>query len=225
MRNANSSSARAGAVAGLVAAACFATACAGTAKLTEGQVTGPAPTLTPPDRAPVPTINVVNAIGWPDGVVPDTGEGLAVTAFARGLEHPRWIAVLPNGDVLVAETNAPPRPKDKSGLRGWLFGRAQKKAGGAVPSANRITLLRDADGDGVAEVRSAFLTGLSSPFGMTLVDDTLYVANTDAVVKVPYSAGATSSDATPQKVIDLPAGERNHHWTKNVIASPDGRTL
>jgi len=225
MRNAISSSARAGAVAGIVAAACFATACAGTAKLTEHQVSGPAPTLKPPDKATVPTINVVKAIGWPAGVKPDTGEGLAVTAFARDLEHPRWIAVLPNGDVLVAETNAPERPMDKSGLRGWLFGRAQRKAGGAVPSANRITLLRDADGDGVAEVRSAFLTGLNSPFGMTLVGDTLYVANTDALLKVPYTAGALRAGATPQKVIDLPAGVRNHHWTKNVIASPDGRTL
>ena len=148
-----------------------------------------------------------------------------MNAYASGLQHPRWLYVLPNGDVLVAETNAPPRPKDRSGLRGWLFGRAQKKAGGAVPSADRITLLRDADGDGVAEFRSVFLTGLTSPFGMALVGDTLYVANTDAIVKVPYTAGAARAGATPQKVIDLPAGERNHHWTKNVIASPDGGAL
>jgi glucose/arabinose dehydrogenase len=211
--------------AGIVASTCFSIACAGTAKLAEHQATGPAPTLVPPDRALVPTINVVTAVGWPGGATPETADGLTVTAFARGLEHPRWIAVLPNGDVLVAETNAPPRPRDRSGLRGWLFGRAQKKAGGAVPSADRITLLRDADGDGVAEVRSAFLTGLTSPFGMALVGDTLYVANTDAVVKVPYTPGATRSSSTPQKVIDLPAGDRNHHWTKNVVASPDGGTL
>jgi glucose/arabinose dehydrogenase len=216
---------RAGLLAGIVAAACVTMACAGTAKLAEPQAAGPSPTLVPPDRALVPTINVVTAVGWPEGAAPAPAAGLAVTAFARGLEHPRWMAVLPNGDVLVAETNAPPRPKDRSGLRGWLFGRAQKTAGGAVPSANRITLLRDADGDGVAEVRSAFLTGLTSPFGMALVGDTLYVANTDAIVKVPYTAGAVRAGATPQKVIDLPAGDRNHHWTKNIIASADGATL
>jgi glucose/arabinose dehydrogenase len=225
MRAPTPSHRRAGAVAGIVAAGCLTMACAGTAKLAEHQAAGPAPTLVPPEKALVPTINVVTAIGWPEGAAPTAADGLAVTAFARGLEHPRWIAVLPNGDVLVAETNAPPRPRDRTGLRGWLFGRAQKKAGGAVPSANRITLLRDADGDGVAEVRSAFLTGLTSPFGMALVGDTLYVANTDAVVKVPYTAGAMRVGSTPQKVIDLPAGERNHHWTKNVIASPDGATL
>jgi glucose/arabinose dehydrogenase len=211
--------------AAIAATACATVACAGTAKLAEHQAIGPAPTLVPPDKALVPDINVVTAVGWSQGATPTAADGLAVTAFASGLEHPRWVVVLPNGDVLVAETNAPPRPKDQSGLRGWLFARAQKKAGGAVPSPNRITLLRDADGDGVAEIRSAFLTGLNSPFGMALVGDTLYVANTDALVKVPYAAGATRAGASPQKVIDLPAGERNHHWTKNVIASPDGQTL
>jgi len=225
MRAPMTSRVRAGAVAGIVTAGCLTMACAGAAKLAEHQVAGPAPTLVPPDKALVPTINVVKAVGWPQGAMPTAADGLAVTAFASGLDHPRWIAVLPNGDVLVAETNAPPRPKDQSGVRGWLFARAQKKAGGAVPSANRITLLRDADGDGVAELRSPFLTGLNSPFGMALVGDTLYVANTDAIVKVPYTAGAMRAGSTPQKVIDLPAGERNHHWTKNIIASPDGGTL
>ena len=225
MRAPMTSRVRAGAVAGIVTAGCLTMACAGPAKLAEHQVAGPAPTLVPPDKALVPTINVVKAVGWPQGAMPTAADGLAVTAFASGLDHPRWIAVLPNGDVLVAETNAPPRPKDQSGVRGWLFARAQKKAGGAVPSANRITLLRDTDGDGVADSRTAFLQGLNSPFGMALVGDTLYVANTDAVVKVPYADGAVRAGSTPQKVIDLPAGERNHHWTKNIIASPDGGTL
>ena len=130
--------------------------------------------------------------------------------------------MLPNGDVLVAETNAPPRPDDGKGIKGWFFKRYQKKAGGAVPSANRITLLRDADHDGVADVRTAFLTGLNSPFGMALVGDTLYVANTDAVVRFPYTPGATQITAAPVKVADLPGGTLNHHWTKNIIASPDG---
>jgi hypothetical protein len=133
--------------------------------------------------------------------------------------------VLPNGDVLVAETNAPPRPQDAKGLKGWFFKRYQKKAGGAVPSANRITLLRDADGDGIAETRTVFLSGLTSPFGMVLVGNTLYIANSDAVVRVPYATGQTQISAVPEKVVDLPAGPINHHWTKNVVASADGAKL
>lgn len=148
-----------------------------------------------------------------------------MTLFASDLDHPRWLYVLPNGDVLVAETNAPPRPDDGKGIRGLVFNYFMKKAGAAVPSANRITLLRDADGDGIAETRSAFLTALNSPFGMALVGDVLYVANTDAVVRFPYSPGATSITASPVKVVDLPAGPLNHHWTKNLIAKADGSRL
>ena len=170
-------------------------------------------------------MHVVTAQGWPDGGRPVAAEGTAVAAFARGLEHPRWLYVLPNGDVLVAETNAPVRPKDNRGIKGWFFKHFQKKAGGAVPSANRITLLRDADGDGVAETRSVFLSGLSSPFGMALVGDVLYVANTDAVVKFPYTPGETRITAPGTKVLDLPAGPINHHWTKNILAAADGSKL
>ena len=213
------------ALAGLVVAATLAQACAGASKLTESKGMGPAPVLPPPDTSVVPTVNVVEAVGWPERRKPVAPEGAIVTAFADRLEHPRWLHVLPNGDVLVAETNAPPRPEDAGGLRGWFFKRAQKKAGGATPSANRITLLRDTNGDGVADVRTAFLTGLSSPFGMALVGGTFYVANTDAVVKFPYQAGATTIGVPGVKVLDLPAGARNHHWTKSLIASPDGQTL
>ena len=170
-------------------------------------------------------MHVVTAKGWPEGAKPVAAEGTAVAAFARGLDHPRWLYVLPNGDVLVAETNAPPRPEDNKGIKGWFFKLFQKKAGGAVPSANRITLLRDADGDGVAETRSVFLSGLNSPFGMALVGNDLYVANSDAVVRFPYTQGETQITAPGTKVVDLPAGPRNHHWTKNVIASPDGSKL
>lgn len=173
----------------------------------------------------IPTVNVVEAVGWAPDATPTAAEGATANAFARDLDHPRWLHVLPNGDVLVAETNAPPRPEDNSGIKGWFITRFQKKAGGAVPSANRITLLRDADGDGVAEVRTAFLDGLDSPFGMALVGDTLYVANTDAVVRVPYVRDATTAETSPIKVLDLPAGPRNHHWTKNIIASADGTKL
>jgi glucose/arabinose dehydrogenase len=186
---------------------------------------GPNPTLPQPDTSVVPTINVVKAIGWTGDAKPMPAEGTTVEAFARDLDHPRWLHVLPNGDVLVAETNAPPRPEDNKGVKGYFFSKYQKQAGGAVPSANRITLLRDADGDGTAEVKTAFLTGLNSPFGMALVGDSLYVANTDAVVRFPYTEGATSIAAPAQKVLDLPAGPRNHHWTKGLVASADGTKL
>jgi glucose/arabinose dehydrogenase len=148
-----------------------------------------------------------------------------VTAYARALDHPRWLCVLPNGDVLVAETNGPARPDDNTGIKGWFTKRVMKRAGAGVPSANRISLLRDADGDGVAETRTVFLRGLDSPFGMALVDGTLYVANTDALVCFPYRDGQTQITEPGIKVADLPGGTINHHWTKNVIASRDGSRL
>ncbi|HKI06409.1 MAG TPA: sorbosone dehydrogenase family protein [Thermoanaerobaculia bacterium] len=209
----------------LVVAAVGVVGCASTARLPVSAGIGTAPTLPSPEKALIPVVHVVTAKGWPEGAKPVAAEGTAVAAFAQGLDHPRWLYVLPNGDVLVAETNAPPRPDDAPGIKGFFFKKFQKKAGGAVPSANRITLLRDADGDGVAETRSAFLEGLSSPFGMTLVGDVLYVANSDAVVKFPYKEGETKITAPATKVVDLPGGSINHHWTKNVIASPDGSKL
>jgi len=209
----------------LVAAAVAVAGCASSARLPVSEGTGPSPTLPAPDKSLIPLVHVVKAKGWPEGATPVAAEGAAVAAFARGLDHPRWLYVLPNGDVLVAETNAPERPKDNRGIKGFFFKLFQKKAGGAVPSANRITLLRDADGDGVAETRSVFLSGLNSPFGMALVGNDLYVANSDAIVKFPYTQGATQISAPGAKVVDLPAGPRNHHWTKNVIASADGSKL
>ncbi len=199
--------------------------CGATAMLSVSEGVGPNPVLPQPTRSLLPTIHVVDAKGWAADETPVAARGLGVAAFARGLDHPRWLYVLPNGDVLVAETNAPPRPDDNKGIRGWFFKRFQKKAGGAVPSANRITLLRDSDGDGTAETRSVFLSNLNSPFGMTLVGNVLYVANADALVRVPYSEGQTQITAAPTKVIDLPGGPLNHHWTKNVIASEDGSRL
>ena len=157
--------------------------CGATARLPISAGIGQNPQIPPPDRSFFPTINVVSAKGWPIGAHPTSIEGTAISAYARELDHPRWIYVLPNGDVLVAETNAPPRPDDAKGVKGWFFKRYQKKAGGAVPSANRITLLRDADGDGVAETRFVFLSGLNSPFGMVLVGGSLFIANTDAVMR------------------------------------------
>ena len=198
----------------------------GTAALPPLSGYGTDPKLPTPDQRLIPVINVANATGWQNGEKPIAAEGLQVTPFASGLNHPRWLYVLPNGDVLVAETNAPAnRPEDAKGIKGWFFNLFQKKAGAAVPSADRITLLRDADGDGVAETKSIFLDGLNSPFGMVLVGDVFYVANTNAVVSFPYSEGETEIIAEPTKVTDLPAGSINHHWTKGLIASADGSKL
>jgi glucose/arabinose dehydrogenase len=211
----------------LLALSCLlaATACAERSQLTPEQSTGPDPVLPEPTRSAIPTVSVAPAKGWPTGAKPLAPDGRTVTAFASELMHPRWVYVLPNGDVLVAETNAPERPEDGKGAKAKVMKFFQKKAGAGVPSANRITLLRDADGDGVAETRSAFLENLNSPFGMALVGNTLYVANTDAVVRFPYKAGETRITAPGEKVVDLPGGPRNHHWTKNLIASPDGSML
>lgn len=200
-------------------------ACAGQAKYPITAGYGPNPNLPPPKTSAIPVVHLATATGWPGGVKPVNVAGTTLTAFAAGLDHPRWLYVLPNGDVLVAETNAPERPEDNKGVKGKLMKQAMKKTGAAVPSANRITLLRDVDGDGVAEVRQPFMENLKSPFGMALVGDTLYVANADALVKVPYETGALNITATPVKVCDLPGGPINHHWTKNVIASEDGTTL
>jgi glucose/arabinose dehydrogenase len=186
---------------------------------------GPDPTLPSPDRRLIPTVHTAAAKGWAAGETPKPAAGMRVNAFATGLDHPRWICVLPNGDVLVAETNAPERPEEGKGVKGFFMKRVMKNVGAAVPSANRITLLRDADGDGVAETRTVFLQGLNSPFGMALVGNDFYVADTDAVLRFPYRTGATRISAPGSKVTDLPAGPRNHHWTKNILASKDGKKL
>ncbi|HYX25946.1 MAG TPA: sorbosone dehydrogenase family protein [Thermoanaerobaculia bacterium] len=209
----------------LVAAAVGVLGCASAARLPVSAGTGPHPALPAPDKALIPVVHVVTAKGWPQGGKPVAAAGTAVAALAQGLDHPRWLYVLPNGDVLVAETDAPERPADNKGIKGWFFKHFQKKAGGDVPSANRITLLRDADGDGVAETRSVFLSGLYSPFGMALVGNVLYVADSDAVLRFPYKPGETQITAPGVKVVDLPAGPINHHWTKNVVASADGSKL
>jgi glucose/arabinose dehydrogenase len=186
---------------------------------------GPHPTLPEPDKQTIPTVQVAEAKGWPPGMKPRGPAGVTVVAFASGLTHPRWLFTLPNGDVLVAETNAPERPEDAKGIKGKVMQKMQAKAGAAVPSPNRITLLRDSNGDGVAETRAEFIGGLNSPFGMALIGNTLYVANTDAIVKFPYTPGATKITAPGTRFADLPGGPINHHWTKNIIASKDGEKI
>ena len=186
---------------------------------------GANPTLPEPQGSLLPTLKIAKAVRWSAGQKPVAAQGLTVTPFATGLDHPRWLHVLPNGDVLVAETNAPERPDGAGGIIGAVQKDVMTKAGAVTVSANRITLLRDQDGDGVAESRSVLLQGLNSPFGMALAGGRLYIANTDAVVSVPYTPGETTISATPQKLTDLPAGTLNHHWTKSLIASRDGTKL
>ena len=209
----------------IVAIAAIAAACGSSARLAVADGIGPSPALPRPRESLIPTVKIAPAKGWAANARPRPAATLAVAAFAGQLDHPRWLYVLPNGDVLVAETNAPKRPDDGKGLKGWFMKRYMKKAGAAVPSANRITLLRDRDGDGVAETRTVFLDSLYSPFGMALVGNDLYVANSDALVRFPYKSGDTRIRAKGVKVVDLPAGTLNHHWTKNVIASADGLKL
>lgn len=209
----------------IVALAAGLVACGESSTLQVSDGTGPAPKLPEPNKTLIPTVNIAEAIGWPQGAKPTPAQGLQVGAFAEGLDHPRWLYVLPNGDVLVAETNAPPKPDDSKGIRGWVMKKVMGRAGAGVPSPNRITLLRDANHDGIAETRTVFLENLNSPFGMTLVGNDLYVADTDRLIRFPYKEGDTQINAQPTKVVDLPGGTLNHHWTKNVIASRDGSKL
>ncbi|MBM1199449.1 PQQ-dependent sugar dehydrogenase [Pseudomonas fragi] len=200
-------------------------ACGESSTLQVADGTGPSPKLPEPNKTLIPTVNIAPAIGWANGATPTAAAGLKVAAFAEHLDHPRWLYVLPNGDVLVAETNSPAKPDDSKGIKGWIADKVMARAGAGVPSANRITLLRDADHDGVAETRTVFIENLNSPFGMTLVGNDLYVADTDKLLRFPYQPGEDRISAQPVKVADLPGGPLNHHWTKNVIASPDGKKL
>jgi len=213
-------------------AAAMVVACGETARLPFEAGVGPSPQLPAPNKTLIPTLKISEAVGWTDTAGPTAPAGFKVTALARQLDHPRWVYTLPNGDVLVAESNKPPKepgaPEAKKGLfdmaKGFVQDKVMKRAGAEVPSANRITLLRDTDGDGVAETRNVFVQGLQSPFGMVLVGNELFIANANALVKLPYTDGQTTATGAPVKVTDLPAGI-NHHWTKNVIASEDGSKL
>jgi glucose/arabinose dehydrogenase len=207
----------------VVAVACGA--CHERAHLPESAGFGPHPTLPAPNSPLIPTVNIAPAQGWPVGATPVASAGNVVHAFADKLQHPRWLYVLPNGDVLVAETDAPPKPEDRKGIKGWIMKRVMKRAGSGEPAANRITLLRDADGHGAAVTRTVFIEGLNSPFGMALIGNQFYVADTDAVLRFPYVDGETHIAESGSKVVDLPAGLINHHWTKNLIASADGSHL
>ncbi|HEX5737032.1 MAG TPA: sorbosone dehydrogenase family protein, partial [Hydrogenophaga sp.] len=202
-------------------------ACGESAQLKVETGYGADPPLPEPVRTVIPTVKVAPAQPWEEGQRPTAQEGTTVRQFAGNLDHPRWMHVLPNGDVLVAETNAPARPlrDELLGIKGKVMGMVMKRAGAATPSANRLTLLRDADGDGVAELKTVFLENLNSPFGMALVGNELFIANTDALVKVPYQTGDTQASGPVTQVAELPGGPLNHHWTKGLLASADGNRL
>ena len=194
------------------------------AKYSERDVTGRVPQLSETRSQTIPTVRVAEATGWANGAKPAAAAGLQVAAFADKLDHPRSLYRLPNGDVLVAEANSPPR--EGGGITGWVMGKMMKKAGAGVPSPNRILLLRDTNGDGVADQRSVLLSaeqGLNSPTGIALVGEWLYVANTDALVRYPFKPGETKITAKPEKIFDLAGG--GNHWARNIIPSADGKSI
>lgn len=204
---------------------CCLSACGDLSTLPPQAGTGPDPVLPEPHPTLLPTVEIAPAIGWPEGKAPHAPPGFRVAAFAAGLDHPRWLYVLPNGDVLVAETNAPPKPDDARGIRGWVMSKVMQRAGATVPSANRISLLRADASGAIVQTKTSFLSGLNSPFGMVLVGGYLYVADTDAVLRFAYTPGATSLSQPGTRLLSLPAGTINHHWTKNIVASADGKRL
>ena len=215
---------RTASLAALSAALLALAACGKASDLPSSATYGPDVKLTAPDpNGPIPTLNPAKAVGWPAGGAPTAPAGFTVTRFAEGLAHPRWLYLLPNGDVLVVESNSPARKK--TSLTDWVAAAVFERAGADAASANQITLLRDADGNGAPEQRTVFLKGLNSPLGVALVGETLYVANTDSVMAFPYMPGATAITGPGVKIADLPAGAPNQHWVRNLLASPDGKTL
>ncbi len=200
------------------------TGCGEESILPKGADTGKNPAIAKPVEGLIPTVNIAPARGWPSDKGPSPANGLTATAFARDLNHPRSILILPNGDVLVAESNAPPKVQS-TGLKGLVMQFVMWRAGAGVESPNRVVLLRDTNGDGAADIKTNYIEGLFSPFGLALVGTTLYVANADSIVAFPYVEGADKITAKPEKIVDLPGGPLNHHWTKSLIASADGRTL
>ncbi len=194
-----------------------------TAEYTTRQLSGPSPVIDEPNEEFFPTINVAEVAGWSEGETPVAAPGLNVARYAEKLDHPRSMLVLSNGDVLVAETNSPPR--ESKGIEGWVMRNLMNRAGAGVPSANRISLLRDNDNDGIAEFRTTLLEDLNSPFGMAVVGDKLYVANTDALLAFPFEIGMTSITAKGEKIVDLSATKPNNHWSRNIIANADGTKM
>jgi glucose/arabinose dehydrogenase len=188
---------------------------------------GPNPVLPEPSPGLLPDLKIAEVVGWQDYQAPRVPEGLVVAAYAKDLAHPRTVHTLPNGDVLVVQSRAPsgkPLPRPKDVIREWVMSIATG-GGGPQKDSNRITLLRDTNRDGTVDERSDLLSGLNSPFGVAWVDDTLYVAAADAILAYPYRLGETKITAQPTVLTPLPGGPINHHWTKDLALSPDGRFL
>jgi glucose/arabinose dehydrogenase len=186
---------------------------------------GPNPPLPAPHKGLIPTIGVPKVVGWPAGAAPTAPPGFTVTRFAGGLDHPRWLYVLPNGDVLAAESTSEPSKADSQGIRGFAAKLIMGRAGATTHSPNKIILLRAGNDPSAAATRTVFAKGLTRPFGMALAGGHLYVANDNGVVRFPYKDGQTEVEGTGEKVFDLPGGPINHHWTKNIVVSPDGTKL
>lgn len=185
---------------------------------------GADPQLPAPQSNVLPTVNTADAIGWAEGAAPTAQEGFTVTRFAENLDHPRWLYLLPNGDVLVAESST--RPQEGGGIMGWIRNQIQRSAGALNESADRITLLRDSDGDGNVDARHVFAENLNQPFGIVLVGEHLYVGNTDAVVRFRYTPNSVRAPGQPETVLELPYRDGdNGHWTRNIVANADGTKL
>lgn len=185
---------------------------------------GQSPQLVEPHKTLVPVLRPAKAVGWPDNQAPSPASGLEINAFVSGLDHPRWLYVMPNGDVLVAESNAPDGSGLCSGFKNFAAGVVLNYSGARTPSADRISLHRDTNGDGVADESHVFADGLYSPFGIALVEGHLYIANADALIRFPYRTGQIKLTESPEVIAELPSG-MNHHWTKNIIQSADGQAL
>lgn len=191
---------------------------------------GANPVLPAPHEQIVADVGVFETVGWQQGETPSVPAGFRIAAVAQGLSNPRNVLALPNGDILIVETRnkgGEPVQRPKDPIRDWIMSLAhsQTKSGETPSPSNRITLVRDADGDGRPELRSVLVDHLHAPFGIAVLDGFLYVANTDALVRYPFTPGTTRITAPGVKVTDLPAGPINHHWTKSLTASPDGSRL
>ena len=192
---------------------------------TTAELSGVDPVIAKPVTRLIPNVVIPDIVGWTGDEKPTPAQGFAVQEFARGLDHPRNLLVLPNGDVLVVESAAPAKPEGSGGIRDWIASRLMSQATGGATSANRVTLLRDTDGDGRADQRTALIaSGLNSPFGLAYREGTLFVANTDSLLAYPFTPGSTTVGA-PKKLADLPANAPNYHWTKDVAVSDDGESV
>jgi glucose/arabinose dehydrogenase len=206
-----------------VAASAFAlTACAAGREVPVAQTVGVQPTIPEPQTSLIPVMRTPKAESWAAGDAPTAPAGFRVMRFAEGLDHPRWLQVLPNGDVLVALSST--KPKEPKTIKDWVMGRVMKRVKAVGPSADQVVLLRDANGDGIAELRQLILQNLNQPFGMALSGEHLYVGNTDALVRFPYRAGGGPISAPPEKVVDLPHAE-DGHWTRHVLSARQGGKL